>query len=319
MPEPTCAPHFQAFSTHPTCRIIIDSCSDVGLDLARRLGVDVIEFPFVIGGEEHWDDLWQSMSPTTFYGRMRDGERASTSAIPTGVFAEIFEQCARDGIPTLYLSFTAGLSSSVHDAETAAAQVRCAYPSFELSVLDNRAPSLTALLLAEQAVKMRDEGVPMADIADWADEACNRIHGYFTLESLTWLAAGGRIPKAAASVSSLFNVKPNLTYDLDGSLTLMSVSRGRKKALKAVVDQLRAHWGGDAALPLGIVDADCKADGDALEEQVKAYFAEQGIACPDIIRFELDPTIGAHVGPGMVALAFWGTDRRELTGKRGKR
>ena len=319
MPSPMSAPHFLAFSTHPTCRIIIDSCSDAGLELARRLGVDIIEFPYVIGGEEHWDDLWQSTTPEQFYGRMRAGEHASTSAIPTGVFVEIFEQCAREGIPTLYLSFTAGLSSSVHDAEAAAAQVRCAHPAFELSVLDNRAPSLTALLLAEQAVKMRDAGVSMGDIADWADEACNRIHGYFTLESLKWLAAGGRIPKAAASVSSLFNVKPNLTYDLDGSLTLMSVSRGRKKALRAVVDQLDANWGGDVTRPLGIVDADCKADGDALEEQVKAFFAERGVACPEIIRFELDPTIGAHVGPGMVALAFWGTDRRELTGKRGKR
>lgn len=312
-------PHLLAFSTHPTCRIVIDSCSDVGLDLARSLGVDVIEFPYVIGGEEHWDDLWQETTSRAFYDRMRSGERASTSAIPTGVFVEIFEQFAREGIPTLYLSFTAGLSSSVHDAETAAAQVRCAHPSFELSVLDNRAPSLTALLLAEQAVKMRDEGVAMADIADWADEACNRIHGYFTLESLKWLAAGGRIPKAAASVSSLLNVKPNLTYDLDGSLTLMGISRGRKKALRTVADQLEAYWGGDASLPLGIVDADCRDDGDALEALVRAFFEGRGIACPQIIRFELDPTIGAHVGPGMVALAFWGTDRRELGGKRGKR
>lgn len=313
------APHLLTFSTHPTCRIVIDSCSDVSRELAQRLGVDVIEFPFVLNGEEHWDDLGESMAPSEFYGRMRSGERASTSAIPTGVFADIFEQFARQGIPTLYLSFTAGLSSSVHDAETAAAQVRCAHPTFELSVLDNRAPALTAGLLAQQACKMRDEGVPMAEIADWADEACNRIHGYFTLESLTWLAAGGRIPKAAASVSSLLNVKPDLTYDLDGSLTLMGVSRGRKKALKWVVDQMREHWCADGSLPLGIVDADCKEDADALEAQVRALCAEKGVACPEIIRFGLDPTIGAHVGPGMVALAFWGTDRRELSGKRGKR
>ncbi len=312
-------PHLLAFSTHPTCRIIIDSCSDVSSELAQRLGVDVIEFPFVLGGEEHWDDLGASLSSQDFYGRMRSGERASTSAIPTGVFAEIFEWCAKQGVPTLYLSFTAGLSSSVHDAETAAAQVRCAHPTFELSVLDNRAPALTALLLAEQACKLRDEGMPMGDIADWADEACNRVHGYFTLESLKWLAAGGRIPKAAASVSSLLNVKPDLTYDLDGSLTLMGVSRGRKKALKWVVDQMRACWDGDTSLPLGIVDADCREDGDALEALVRAYCDERGVACPEIIRFELDPTIGSHVGPGMLALAFWGTDRRSMAGGRGKR
>lgn len=302
--------HFISYSTHPTCRIVIDTCSDVSRVVAQRLGVDMIEFPFVMEDGEHWDDNWETIGCREFYDRMRAGERVMTSAIPIGRFVEIFETCAEAGTPTLYLSFTAGLSSSVNDAQIAAAQVREAHPDFDLVVLDNRCPSLTMALLLAGAVKRRDEGATMHEIADWASEACYRIHGYFTLDSLKWLAAGGRIPKAAASVSAVLNVKPNLSYDLDGKLTLSGVARGRKKALRWVVDQLEDKYRGTTVDPIGIVSADAEADADTVEEGVRAFFAARGMECPPVERMQLDPTIGAHVGPGMIALTFWGVDRR---------
>lgn len=313
---PVDARYFRTFSTHPTCRVVLDSCSDITVDMAREMGVDIIQFPFVMGDGDHCDDQFESMSPEEFYGRMRGGERVLTSAIPTGRFVDIFEQCALDGIPTLYLSFTAGLSSSVHDAEQAASMVREAHPDFDIVVLDNCLPSLTVTLLASEVCRRRDQGVPMRELASWAAAARSRIHGYFTLESLKWLAAGGRIPKAAASLSSVLDVKANLTYDLDGALTLTGVSRGRKKALKNIVSQLRENYTGDTEHFMGIVDAGCPEDGDTLEALVRA---ELGDACPPIMRMTLDPTIGAHVGPGMVALAFWGVDRAQIGSRRGKR
>ena len=103
-------------------------------------------------------------------------------------------------------------------------------------------------------------------------------------------------------------MKADLTYDLDGSLTLTGVSRGRKKALKGLVKKLKELYRGDAEHMIGIVDADDAEAADAVEEMVRA---ELGDVCPSIQRFTLDPTIGGHVGPGMVALAFWGTDRAQ--------
>ena len=302
--------HFLSFSTHPAVRIIVDTCGDMSLATAQKLGVDMIEFPFVMGDGEHWDDRWQTVGCKQFYDRMRAGERVMTSAIPTGRFVEIFEACAQEGTPTLYLSFTEGLSSSVRDAQAAAEQVLAAHPGFELSVLDNRCPSLTASLLAVGACARRDEGATMAEVRDWASEACYRVHGYFTLDSLTWLAAGGRIPKAAAGVSAVLNVKPNLSYDLNGALTLSGVSRGRKKALRWVTEQLKGKYQGTPSDPIGIVSADADADADVIEQGVRAFFADDPASCPPIVLIELDTTIGAHVVPGMVALAFWGVDRR---------
>ncbi len=306
---------FKTYSTHPTCRIVIDSCSDATLAMVERFGVDLVEFPFVMSDGDHLDDQFTSMSPAEFYGRMRAGERVLTSAIPTGQFVKIFESCARDGIPTLYLSFTAGLSSSVNDARQAAAMVLDGHPGFDLVVMDNCLPALCASLLAEEACRMRDEGASMREIAAWCEANKTRVHGYYTLDTLDWLVAGGRVPKAAASLTSVLDMKANLSFDLDGALTLTGVSRGRKKAIRNIVKELRENYDNPAGRSIGIVDADCPEDADALEQMVRD---ELGDRCPRIDRMPLDPTIGAHVGPGMLACAFWGVDRAQ-GGRHGKR
>jgi len=307
--------YFKTFSTHPTCRIVIDSCSDATLPMVRAMGVDLIEFPFVMADGDHLDDQYQSMTPAEFYGRMRSGERVLTSAIPTGRFVEVFEWCAEQGVPTLYLSFTAGLSSSVLDAQQAASMVLAAHPEFDLLVMDNCLPALTASLLAIGACYQRDEGMTMRQVAAWCSENKSRVHGYFTLDSLDWLVAGGRVPKAAASLSSVLDMKANLTYDLDGALTLTGVSRGRKKAIKNLVKELAEGFEEGVSRVVGIVDADCPADAATLERLVREELGER---CPQIYHMPLNPTIGAHVGPGMLALAFWGSDRA-ANAKRGKR
>lgn len=301
-------PHFKTFSTHPACRIVVDSTSAVTDELAAQMGVDVVEFPFVMADGEHWDDQYRSMSAKQFYDRMRAGERVLTSAIPTGTFVEIFRACAADGVPTMYLSLTGGLSSSVNDARQAASLVCDERPDFQIRVIDSCTPSLTAALLAQAACSLRDQDKPMGEVADWVEANKHRIHGYFTLESLDWLVAGGRVPKAAASISAVLDMKADLTYDLDGSLTLTGVSRGRKKALKGLVKKFKEFYRGDREHMIGIVDADDDEAARTVEGMVRA---ELGQDCPPIQRFTLDPTIGGHVGPGMVALAFWGTDRAQ--------
>ncbi len=310
---------FRAYSTSPSLRVIVDSCSSVTTEIAEQLGVDVIEFPFVMADGDHRADQWESITPAQFYGRMRAGERALTSAIPTGEFLDLFEACAREGVPTIYLSLTAGLSSSVRDAEQAAADVSAKHPGFKIAALDNRMPSLTALMLAREVCHLRDGGSSFEEVVDFVRRAPDRVHGYFTLDSLRWLAAGGRIPKAAASLSALLDMKANLTYDLDGALTLTGVSRGRKKALKGLVAKLDGNYVGGPGLPIGIADADCPEDADALERQVRAWFEAKGTPCPEIMRLTIDATIGSHVGPGMVALAFWGIDRSAGSWNNGKR
>lgn len=289
-------------------RIVVDTCADLTPEIAATLDVDILGFPYMLDGVEHTDDIWTSITPAQFYDQIRSGVRASTSAISLGRYLEFFTQCAEEGTPTVYLCFTSALSSSYDFACQAADQVRAEHPDFELYVVDNALPCACGELLALEAVRQRSAGLTAAQLAEWADQAKTCVHGYFTLDSLDSLAAGGRIPPAAAQLSSKLDIKPSLSFDLAGSLTLTGVNRGRKKALKSLIKAFKENYVHDPTLPITIVSADAEKDADWVEVAVRK---EDGCSDVTIIRGAVGPTIGAHVGPGMVALIFWGRDRAE--------
>lgn len=289
-------------------RIVIDTCADLTPEVAASLDVDILGFPYILDGEEHTDDIWTSITPKEFYDKLRAGSSASTSAVSLGRYLEFFEQCAQEGTPTVYLCFTSALSSSYGTACTAADQVRASYPDFELHVVDNALPCACGELLALEAVRQRAAGLDASQLAAWADEAKTYIHGYFTLDSLDALSAGGRIPPAAAQLSSKLDIKPELSFDLSGALSLIGVNRGRKKALKSLVKSFKENWVPDPSMPVTIVSADAEKDADWLEAAIRK---EDGCSDLSIIRGSVGPTIGSHVGPGMVAIIFWGGDRSE--------
>ena len=215
------------------CRIVVDTCSDIAPQVAGALEVDILGFPYILDGVEYTDDIWTSISPKEFYDKLRDGAHATTSAVSLGRYLEFFNQCAEEGTPTVYLCFTSALSSSYNSAVNAAEQVRREHPDFELYVVDNSLPCSCGELLAIEAVRQRAAGLSAKQLAQWANEAKTCVHGYFTLDNLDALAAGGRIPPAAAQLSSKLDIKPELSFDLSGSLTLLGVNRGRKKALRS--------------------------------------------------------------------------------------
>lgn len=289
-------------------RIVVDTCADLTPEIAASLDVDILGFPYILDGVEHTDDIWTSITPAEFYDKLRSGVKASTSAVSLGRYLEFFTECAEEGTPTVYLCFTSALSSSYSSALSAAEQVRAQYPDFELYVVDNALPCACGELLALEAVRQRAAGLTARELAAWADEAKTCVHGYFTLDSLDSLAAGGRIPPAAAQLSSKLDIKPELSFDLSGSLTLIGVNRGRKKALKSLIKSFKDNYILDSAMPITIVSADAEKDADWVEAAVRR---EEGCANATIIRGAVGPTIGAHVGPGMVALIFWGRDRAE--------
>lgn len=300
----------KAYHNRRNVNIIVDSCADFAQGVAERLGVKVIEFSYVGPDGEHLDDNWRSQTPHEFYEGMRKskGFHYTTAAVTPGAYLDCFEEAAKEGTPTLYLAFTAGLSSSFYAAEQAAQYVRDKHPDFELYVLDNVCPSSAAELLAIECVHQASMGLTARQLFEWARDARYFVHGYFTIDDMKILAAGGRIPPAAANIGGKLDVKPELSFDTSGSLTVNGMCRGRKKALRALVQEFRDNYSHDASLPIGIMSSDAERDADWLEGQIRK---ERGCEDITVIRSSIGPTLGAHVGPGMVAIVFWGTDRRE--------
>ncbi len=290
------------------CRIAVDTCSDLTPEIAATLDVDILGFPYILDGVEKADDIWTSMTPKWFYDQIRSGVKASTAAISVGRYLEYFTECAEEGTPTVYLAFTSALSSSY--STRASRPTRCARSPRFRALRGRQRASLRVrrALGARGGAPARTAGLTAAQLAEWANESKTYVHGYFTLDSLDSLAAGGRIPPAAAQISSKLDIKANLSFDLSGSLTLTGVNRGRKKALKSLVKAFKENYVLDPNLPMTIVTSDCEKDGDWLESAIRK---EPGCANLTIIRGAVGPTIGAHVGPGMVAVIFWGKNRAD--------
>lgn len=290
------------------CKLLLDSCCDLPADLLVSGEVEYLQFPFIMNDGEHLDDLWQTMQVKDFYDRMRKGEVSGTAQIPVPELVEVFERCAEEGTPTVYLAFTSGLSGTFDTVLRISDDIREKYPDFELYVVDTKLASIAEGLLAYEAINQRNRGLSAAQLAEWAEEARWYVNCLFTVDDLEYLRRGGRIPAAAASIGTKLNIKPLLNFDLEGGLSMAGVARGRKKALKALVKQ----YDDDAAEKRGSNDTVLVASADSEGDMkwVEEHLDRSEVSIP-AIHCSIGPVIGSHVGPGMVAIAFWGPDRRQ--------
>ena len=289
------------------CTLIIDSCCDLPASVADRPGVYMVKFPYLFGTEEHEDDLYQTTTPHEFYERMRKGDFPSTAQVSIPAYMEAFEWAVQQGKPCVYLSFSSGLSGSYNTACIVADQVREKYPDFELHIVDTKLASLAEALLVHEAFNQREKGLTASELAAWAEEARYFVNALFMVDDLDSLRRGGRIPDAVAHAGAKLDVKPVLTIDLDGTLSLKGVARGRKKGIKQLAEYFDTRADRNNPSQCVVVgDADCPRDLERLEEMV-AKSCESAL----ILASAIGPVIGSHVGPGMIAIVFWGKDRRE--------
>ncbi len=291
----------------PKCNLIIDSCCDLPYDLVNIDGVDVIEYLYVTDEGEQHDDMYQTITPHDFYEAMRNGAQPTTIQVPAMTYREHFERAIKSGVPTVFLSFTSGLSGSFDTAMIVYNQLMEEYPDAELYMVDLLLASVGQALPVHQAIIEREKGKTAKELADWAKEAIWYVDASFFVDDLEALHRGGRIPAGVAFAGSKLDVKPYLNFTKDGKLGMAGVVRGSKKRIKFLADHFAKCRGYDAPGQYVVVGhADCPDDLKRLEELI--------LEVDDTVQFiecNIGPTIGSHVGPGMLALVFWGHDRRK--------
>lgn len=289
------------------CNLILDSCCDLPFEIIDRPGVELLEFPYITSGGECLDDLYRSASAHDFYQAMRDGEKPTTAQIAVSVFREAFERAAESGVPTVYLSFSSGLSGSFDTACLVRDQVLSEHPGAELYLVDTLQASVAEGFLVYEALRQRDKGLTARELADWVEEARFFVDAEFMVEDLEALRRGGRIPASVAYAGSKLDVKPLLNIATDGKLSLTGVARGRKKGIKQLVEYyFKRRAEKDSGRFVLIAHADCSKDLERLKEALMKE--DEDVLC---LECNIGPVIGSHVGPDMIALVFWGSDRRE--------
>jgi DegV family protein with EDD domain len=263
-------------------------------------------FTYIMDDGEHQDDLWTSMTPHEFYERMRKGEQPTTAQVPYGTIHATLTRVAESGVPTVFICFSSCLSGTYESILSIWDEVKVDWPEAELHIVDSRLASAAEGLLVMEAVRQCDRGLTAAELAAWVEEARYYVHGFFTLASLETLRRGGRIPDMAAVAGAKLDIKPILTFDLDGRLALFGVARGRKKSIKQLLQIFSERFQERSPRTVMVVSADA--------EKEQKSIAEHLLKLPDklaSLQTSIGPVIGSHVGPDMIAIVFWGGDRRE--------
>ncbi len=289
------------------CNLIVDSCCDLPYEMIDKDHVSLIQFPYFFGDEESLDDLFSTASPHDFYERMRKGGQPTTAGATFSMLKDRFEEAIESGLPTVYLSFSSGLSGHFEQVMRVRDMVLEEHPEAELYVVDTHLASVGEALIVFEALRQHERGLSAKELAEWAEEAQYFVNVYFMVDDLESLRRGGRIPSSVAFAGSKLDVKPLLLIATDGTLSIKGIARGRKKGIKQLADLY--HERVDASLGAAYVvvgNADAPKDMKRLEEEV----TKNSPHAPLFVEASIGPVIGSHVGPGMVAIAFWGPDKR---------
>jgi len=285
--------------------IVTDSSADLPDSLVRELGVEVLPLSFTVQGKTYHnypDD--REMDPKVFYKMLRDGEMATTSAVNVAEYTAMLEPLLQAGKDVLVLAFSSGLSATYNSSRLAVDELKEKYPDRKLYTVDTLCASLGQGLLVYLAAKLRSEGRSIEEVRDWAEE--NKLHmcHQFTVDDLHFLKRGGRISATTAVVGSMLQIKPVLHVDNEGHLINIAKARGRQASLKALVDKMEKTAIDPANQVVFISHGDCLEDAHTVEKMVKERFGVKEV----YINY-VGPVIGAHSGPGTLALFYVGSER----------
>lgn len=286
-------------------QIITDSAANLPKNIIRELGIRVLSLSFFVGNEEHKSYMEdQEFDYPVFYDTLRNKEHIKTSLINSDVFIKEFEAILESGKDVLALIVSSGISGTFQAAKIAADTVRDKYPERKLVVIDTLSASLGEGLLVYYAAKMRDEGKSIDETADWVYKNRLGMVHQFTVDDLFFLKRGGRLSGGVAIVGTILQIKPVLHVNNDGALVAQSKVNGRKKSIHAIVDRFKENAINPEEQVVAIVHGDCLKEAEYLAEKVRSE-----VKVKDIIMEYLDPVLGAHAGPGTLALFYLGKER----------
>ncbi len=283
-------------------QIYTDTAANVPTAVLKQYGVRVIPLSYTVDGET-FSGVEEFDGPA-FYGTMRHNADVKTSMAAPDAVRECFEQALTEGKDVLYMGLSGGVSGTYWSAHLAAEELAEKYPERRVCAIDSKAASLGVGLCVLEAAKLATEGLSFDDLVTRMEVICHNMCQYFVVDELKYLRRGGRISGMAALTGTLLQIKPILKGDDDGRIVLHTKVRGKLRALETLCDIYREKVT-DPTRMVGIAHGDCP--GDALRLEAKLREAGQ---TGEILNVCYEPVTGAHVGPGTVALFFWGNGQR---------
>ena len=284
--------------------LFTDSATDLSVELIQQMQVEVVPLSVTVAGKEYknYPDN-RDISPKEFYDLLRSGQMATTSQVNQADWAEAFESALKEGKDVLCLAFSSGLSGTCQAAVLAAEELREKYPQNTIEVVDTLQASMGEGLVVYHAARLKQQGYTLPQLARWLEENKQSICAWFTVDDLMFLKRGGRVSGAAALAGTLLGIKPVLHVDAVGHLVPMEKVRGRRASLDAPVKRFAQSQVDKSQQVVFLSHSDCREDCDYVANKIRAMGVE------NIHISNIGPVIGAHTGPGAVALFFSGDVR----------
>ncbi|NLE69088.1 MAG: DegV family protein [Clostridiales bacterium] len=286
--------------------IVTDVGSDISLDFFKRHEkLEILPMPYRMDGVEKLYNVQDEPSLADFYRELRGEKMATTAQVTVDSAFTSFENLTNKGEQVLYIGLSSGISGTVQSAQTARDMVLEKNPKAKIAVVDSLLASAGEALLVHYALKLREEGKSMDETVQWLVNNRQRINSWFTVEDLNFLFRGGRVSRTSALLGSMMRIKPIMHVNFDGKLIPMDKTTGRKRSLKALADKVVERANPKEGQTIFISHGDCLEDAEYLAGLVKEGLKN----IKGVEFFTLGPIIGAHAGPGTVAIFFLGDSR----------
>ena len=281
--------------------IATSSTSDLPRTYLEEHHIPFIPYSFTINEQPAEDDCREE-SRAAIYAGMRKGDILKSSMINEFVYYDFFKELLDTGKDVIFLDMSEKMSVSFENCQRAAESIRGEYPDQRLCVMDTRCISGGLGLLVMHMVEQMESGADFDTVVRWGEENKLKIAHRFTVDDLNYLKRGGRVSNAGALVGSMLNIKPVLYVPDEGTLNVAKKVRGRKTALKTILDAVLHDLGqvDTAGRDMLILHADCLADAEYIRDNVKQAHPDMG----EIRISSLGVVIGAHTGPGLLAIFY---------------
>ena len=285
--------------------VFTDGCSNLPGRILRQLQIHCLPCSYVMDDVPgtYYGDI-DTFDTHAYYDKLRAGSTLKTSLLNSHLFMDHFRPHLEQGLDIVYVGMSSGISGTIQAARIAAEELQEEFPGRTVRVVDSLGAGLGTGILTCRAADLRNEGKTAAEAADILDVEVMHLLQYFTVDDLNFLKRTGRVSGATAAIGTVLNIKPLLWGDPTGHIVALSKCRGRKKAVDAIVELYRTRAIEPEKQRVAISHGDCPEEAQALAERICAI-AQPGelIICPH------EPFTGAHVGPGMLALFFFGQKR----------
>ncbi len=291
---------------------ILSCCSTADLSAEHFAERDIRYacFHFELDGVSYPDDLGKSIPFDEFYRRMAAGSDTKTSQLGSGEYIAYFEPLLQAGKDVLHLTLSSGISGTINSANVAAQELREKYPERKIYIVDSLAASSGYGLLMDKLADLRDAGMGIDELRDWALAHRLELHHWFFSTDLTFFVKGGRISKASGWFGTALKICPLMNVSFEGKLIPRYKIRGKKAVTEAIVKKMEECAQGGTAYDgkCYMSNAGCYEDARAVADLVEARFPQlKG----KVLINSIGTTIGSHTGPGTVALFFWGSKRED--------